>query len=408
MTNGQGILVVVSGFSGAGKGTLVKKLLSEYDNYALSVSATTRNPRPGEEDGREYFFRTKEEFEEKYNNSLMAVILPEEKQKVKNLIARQFAAGGIVKVECRVKRKDGTIAWLAISAKSILHMMENKFFCSCQDVTKSKNNVESVFKAKHEIDVIANSIPGGVIKIRMKDMKILYANDGYFMLSGYSRAAFHINFGDYCDRIIHPSDMKMVLSTFGTTVENHGLLGFEHRLLGKMGHTKWVYVNGRKIDDESGDDVYLCVLMDITSRKIMEAEFEENARRFKYVSEYLKEAMWTYDINEKKFSMSGSLGEAFSEEKFLNTWDDLPDILELFHPDDVEIFEKRIKERVEKAGSSRYIYRIRDNSALFRNVEICAVSVSDDGGEKPEMFYSVAIIVDMVDGISTFVDKERD
>lgn len=38
--------------------------------------------------------------------------------------------------------------------------------------------------------------------------------------------------------------------------------------------------------------------------------------------------------------MSGSLGEAFSEEKFLNTWDDLPDILELFHPDDVEIFEK--------------------------------------------------------------------
>ncbi len=62
---------------------------------------------------------SKEEFEEKYNNSLMAVILPEEKQKVKNLIARQFAAGGIVKVECRVKRKDGTIAWLAISAKSI-------------------------------------------------------------------------------------------------------------------------------------------------------------------------------------------------------------------------------------------------------------------------------------------------
>ena len=280
---------------------------------------------------------SKEEFEEKYNNSLMAVILPEEKQKVKNLIARQFAAGGTVKVECRVKRKDGTIAWLAISAKSILHMMENKFFCSCQDVTKSKNNVESVFKAKHEIDVIANSIPGGVIKIRMKDMKILYANDGYFMLSGYSRAEFHMNFGDYCDRIIHPADMKMVMGTFGTTVENHGLLGFEHRLLGKMGHTKWVYVNGRKIDDESGDDVYLCVLMDITSRKSMEAEFEENARRFKYVSEYLKESMWTYDIKEKKFSMSGSLGEAFSEEKFLNTWDDLPDILELFHPDDVEI-----------------------------------------------------------------------
>ena len=60
----KGILAVVSGFSGAGKGTLMKALLEQHDNYALSVSATTRAPRPGERDGVEYFFKTKEEFEE--------------------------------------------------------------------------------------------------------------------------------------------------------------------------------------------------------------------------------------------------------------------------------------------------------------------------------------------------------
>jgi guanylate kinase len=65
MMKRKGILIVVSGFSGAGKGTLMKKLMEEYDNYALSISMTTRNPRPGEEDGREYFFVTKEQFEEK-------------------------------------------------------------------------------------------------------------------------------------------------------------------------------------------------------------------------------------------------------------------------------------------------------------------------------------------------------
>lgn len=63
MRNKKGILIVVSGFSGAGKGTLMKQLLEEYDNYALSISATTRDPRPGEVHGREYFFRTTEEFE---------------------------------------------------------------------------------------------------------------------------------------------------------------------------------------------------------------------------------------------------------------------------------------------------------------------------------------------------------
>ena len=59
----KGILIVVSGFSGSGKGTIMKELLKQYDNYALSISATTRNPRPGEEDGREYFFKTIEDFE---------------------------------------------------------------------------------------------------------------------------------------------------------------------------------------------------------------------------------------------------------------------------------------------------------------------------------------------------------
>jgi len=61
----KGILIVVSGFSGAGKGTLMKQLVRTYDNYALSVSMTTRSHRAGEEEGKEYFFVSKEVFEEK-------------------------------------------------------------------------------------------------------------------------------------------------------------------------------------------------------------------------------------------------------------------------------------------------------------------------------------------------------
>lgn len=61
----KGILIVLSGFSGSGKGTIMKELMKKYsDRYALSISATTRQPRPGETDGVEYFFKTKEQFEE--------------------------------------------------------------------------------------------------------------------------------------------------------------------------------------------------------------------------------------------------------------------------------------------------------------------------------------------------------
>lgn len=59
----RGILVVISGFSGAGKGTMVRRLIEEYD-YSLSVSMTTRSPRPGEKDGVDYFYVTRERFEQ--------------------------------------------------------------------------------------------------------------------------------------------------------------------------------------------------------------------------------------------------------------------------------------------------------------------------------------------------------
>lgn len=59
-----GKLFVLSGPSGAGKGTICKKLLEETDKLELSVSMTTRNPRKGEEEGVSYFFTDKEAFEE--------------------------------------------------------------------------------------------------------------------------------------------------------------------------------------------------------------------------------------------------------------------------------------------------------------------------------------------------------
>lgn len=69
MLKKKGLLLVVSGPSGAGKGTICKELLSKNDKIKLSVSATTRKPRNGEVDGVNYFFLQKEKFEDMINNN---------------------------------------------------------------------------------------------------------------------------------------------------------------------------------------------------------------------------------------------------------------------------------------------------------------------------------------------------
>ena len=61
----KGLLLVVSGPSGAGKGTICAEYMKRYDDCSLSVSATTRAPREGEIDGKSYYFLSKEEFEKR-------------------------------------------------------------------------------------------------------------------------------------------------------------------------------------------------------------------------------------------------------------------------------------------------------------------------------------------------------
>ena len=65
----KGNLIVISGPSGAGKGTICKALLEREDNLYISVSATTRSPREGEVDGVNYYFLTQEEFKKKVDNN---------------------------------------------------------------------------------------------------------------------------------------------------------------------------------------------------------------------------------------------------------------------------------------------------------------------------------------------------
>ena len=67
----SGLLVIISGPAGSGKGTVVKKLLSGHSELRLSVSATTRAPRPEDEHGVTYYFITKEEFKQRIDDGQM-------------------------------------------------------------------------------------------------------------------------------------------------------------------------------------------------------------------------------------------------------------------------------------------------------------------------------------------------
>lgn len=331
---------------------------------------------------------TPEEFKEKCGNRVMEVLLPEEKQKVKSLIARQAVAGGMLHLEFRIVKKDGTVRWLSMTAQTAIVDGEPLYYCSCLDITQQKRILEDVYNAKKEVELITNSVPGGVVKIKMSDYSILYANDGFYRLAGYSRTEYLSLFGNHCDQVIFPDDTGMVQRMVRTAVENRGALGFEYRIIAKSGDVRWSYVNGCRVDDDrDGSPVYLCIIMDITSRKTLEEKFEDSVRRSKYMLEYLQITEWTYRIKEHSIYQRGYYGKNeyvgieqeryFAEEYFRK----------LVHPDDIERLMAEFKEMNHVISKAKDIYRAKDNTGNYREAEISMISISSDGSGKPDIIY---------------------
>ncbi len=332
---------------------------------------------------------TPEEFKEKFDNRVLAAVLPEDKQKVRNLIARQRVAGGKLRLEFRAKRKNGLVAWVSFSANSILNDGQMIYFCSCMDITQTKRNLAEIYQAKREADLIANNIPGGVIKLRMTDFKLLYANEGFFRLAGYTKEEYHVNFGGHVDQVLHPDDRKMVQNQVHSALNNHGLIGFEYRIISKSGEEHWSYVNGCRVDDDEGQPVYLCVIMDITPRKQLEQELADAAKRSDILSDFMRITCWTYDIKQNKLSRSGNLISSYSDETAFEGEYWLQHLEEIIHPDEAEDFRRRFQERINEIGQSSKTYHIKDSNGDYQRTEISCVSVSRTDGAKPDCIFGM-------------------
>lgn len=153
----KGLLIVVSGPSGAGKGTVLKKALAENKNFKLSISATTRQPRQGEVNGVNYYFKTMDEFMEMLHNGDFL-----EYQEVygnlygtpKTAVEKELATGNDVILEIDVKGALNVKKMMPESVMIFLVPKNNEILCKrlIERNTESKDDLEKrISEAKNEI-----------------------------------------------------------------------------------------------------------------------------------------------------------------------------------------------------------------------------------------------------------------
>ncbi len=342
---------------------------------------------------------TPEEFKEQFENHVMGLIVPEEKQNVRNLIARQLAMGGVIQLECRVRRKDGGFLWISLSAEIVRESGKRIYYCSAINTTKQKRNMDEVYKAKNETSLIVNNILGGVIKLRTKDFALLYANEGFFKLAGYSRAEYLSEFGNVCSKVIHPDDQVMVAKQIRSALDNHGNIGFEYRIINRFGETRWSYVNGCQIEDVEDSPVFLCIIMDITERKKLDIKLDEYIRCACEIQIMQKSVSWLYYINEERVVRTGDLEHSYSQDAeiyhfFTEEW-----LNKIVHPEDVPRLLKDMQTRMKQLGKSSSVYLMQDGMGDYRptRVDMISACVNSKDGVPDQIYGQTHILTEEED-----------
>ncbi|MBQ3601090.1 MAG: EAL domain-containing protein [Lachnospiraceae bacterium] len=323
---------------------------------------------------------TKEEYTELYGSNALARIHPDDAQRFKASVARQLSMGTALRFEYRVIKKDGTISWLSIRGQMTATDQRISYLCSCIDITATKVSYQDLAKSKLELDIISNNTPGGVVKIRSTDFKILYANNSFFDISGYSRLEYEEKFGNITLGPIYHGDLEMVQENVKKTLRDRSPLSIEYRIVHKSGQIRWSYLNASLIEEEDGTLVFLCVIVDISVQKDYLKELELYQQKHQILAELTNERLWEYDISTQTIRRSGNLEYSFSQESVISDSMHYLADKNIIHMDDQNTFHNAFNFKRKDKKNIKVEIRMKNNIGLYNWYRLQGIIMYDDTG----------------------------
>ena len=323
---------------------------------------------------------TKEEYMELFGTNALARIHPDDAQRFKASVARQLSMGTALRFEYRVIKKDGTISWLFIKGQMTATEQRIAYLCSCIDVTATKVAYQDLAKSKLELDIISNSVPGGVAKIRSNDFKLLYANNAFFDIAGYSRLEYEEKFDNICLGTLYHEDIPMIKDKVKKALRDRSQVSVEYRIIHKSGNIRWSYLNASLIDTDDGVPVFLCVIVDMTMQKKYLKQLEIFQKKHQILAELTNERLWEYEIDTKTLHRSGNLEHSFSQDSIIPDSMNYLSDNNVIHIDDQNTFFNTFQFKRQGKKNIKLEIRMKNHIGLYNWYRLQGIVMYDDTG----------------------------
>lgn len=178
--------------------------------------------------------------------------------------------------EFRLCMPDGSARWLSARAA----IRSNRIFGVNFDITERKRSEAALRESEERLRLAVSAAALGVFESDVKADRTVWMNDRMYEIFGRTRAEGPLNRSQFLKDYLHPDDAKAFDSAMNTAIRTDGNFHIIFRICQKSGAQRWLQVDGKfKVADTGDPSLLVGVVADITTRKALEAEFEELSER---------------------------------------------------------------------------------------------------------------------------------
>lgn len=222
-----------------------------------------------------------------------ANVHPEDADRTLSLFQQEMRQNGPLVLQYRILCRDRTARWI----ENHIH------FCTGEDgkrkIQSFQVDISASKQAQIHLQTITNTIPGGVVQLALgkKSMRVLYANDGFYHLLGFSREEYSERTRDNPFYFIHPDDISKLLSLVPEKGKEEGWLGVvDYRQRDRDGEWRWRLLYAKRIDSEDpAMPVLQCIILDNDEKKRLELSLDLERERYRVVAQLSDGLLWEYD-----------------------------------------------------------------------------------------------------------------
>lgn len=245
-----------------------------------------------------------------------------------------------------------------------------------------------------ELETITNSIPGGVVQLAHdEDLTLLYANDGFYRICGYSREELAGKTGkDIFLMLVSSEELDSIIQSALEQLRYGCEIKFESHIIRKNGRPVWVQVNAVYSSTALGNKVIRCIFVDVTSEKLLSQKLQKEQERYRMITEQLNDIFFEYNFENDTIYTSSKWEDLFGYPlPHDNILSSLP-TSEIVYDDDKEALLQTVERAKQGIPSSELEVRFRKAGGGYIWTSMSVTSVCDDLGNPVKAIGKIADI----------------